>query len=63
MKPEPFEFTSFTSQIGSPATNGARTIMPVRFSSAFGRSLLRMKFPAAVVAGQACQLTSAGDSV
>ena len=38
MKPEPFAFTSFTSRIGSPATNGARTIMPERSSSALGRS-------------------------
>ncbi len=35
MKPEPFAFTSFASRIGSPATNGARTIMPVRFFKRF----------------------------
>ena len=60
MKPEPLEFTSFASRIGSPATKGARTIMPLRFSIAFGRSVLRIKLPLAVVAGQACQKTSAG---
>ena len=60
MKPEPLAFTSFASRIGSPATKGARTIMPLRFSTAFGRSVLRMKLPLAVVAGQACQKTSAG---
>ena len=63
MKPEPLEFTSFASRIGSPATKGARTIMPLRFSIAFGRSVLRIKLPLAVVAGQACQKTSAGVSV
>ena len=36
MKPEPFAFTSFASRIGSPATKGARTIMPERFSKRFG---------------------------
>ena len=55
MKPEPLEFTSLASRIGSPATNGVRTIMPFKFSTAFGRSVLRMKLPLAVVCGHACQ--------
>ena len=41
----------------------ARRSCPVRFSSAFGRSFLRMKFPLALLAGQACHCMSPGESV
>ena len=63
MKPEPLALTSLASRIGSPATNGARAIMPLIFSMASGRPDLRMKLPLRALAGQGCHCRSPGDNV